>query len=289
MLPSAITPLNVRGRTFFIKRDDLIDPFLSGNKYRKLHTLLQSDSHTCSRVISYGGNQSNAMLSIAALCHRKGWQFDYLTPHVPLHVKQQAHGNLYEALKLGMQMHEFETGDFEPAVQRLFLDINPHECIIPQGGADPLARNGVALLAREIEAWQKENAITELSVVTPSGTGTTAYYLAQTLSCDVITTPLVGSESYLRSEMAALGAYPQNLHIIETRKRFHFGKPYREYIALHRELEVAGVTFDLLYAPKMWIALLEQVPEGKTILYVHSGGVAGNATMMARYARKGWV
>ena len=40
MLPSAITPLKVRGRTFFIKRDDLIDPLFRITSYNVCYTKL---------------------------------------------------------------------------------------------------------------------------------------------------------------------------------------------------------------------------------------------------------
>ncbi|HEY9203027.1 MAG TPA: 1-aminocyclopropane-1-carboxylate deaminase, partial [Sulfurimonas sp.] len=74
---SPISELYVDGRRFYVKRDDLIDPFLAGNKYRKLYTLLQTPSQKLKTVISYGGTQSNAMLAIAAMCKSKGWEFIY--------------------------------------------------------------------------------------------------------------------------------------------------------------------------------------------------------------------
>lgn len=45
----------------------------------------------------------------------------------------------------------------------------------------------------------------------------------------------------------------------------------------------AGVEFDLLYAPAMWIAILEQTTE--KITYIHSGGVSGNQSMLERYTK----
>jgi len=44
-----------------------------------------------------------------------------------------------------------------------------------------------------------------------------------------------------------------------------------------------GIEFDLLYAPGMWKALLEQTSED--ILYIHSGGVTGNESMLKRYEK----
>jgi 1-aminocyclopropane-1-carboxylate deaminase/D-cysteine desulfhydrase-like pyridoxal-dependent ACC family enzyme len=48
------------------------------------------------------------------------------------------------------------------------------------------------------------------------------------------------------------------------------------------------MTFDLLYAPKMWLTLLAYLKhlQGE-VLYVHSGGLLGNASMLERYRHKG--
>ncbi|MDQ6981063.1 MAG: 1-aminocyclopropane-1-carboxylate deaminase, partial [Ghiorsea sp.] len=58
---SDVTPFHFQGLDCFVKRDELIDPLLSGNKYRKLYSLIQTPSETYSTLISYGGTQSNAM------------------------------------------------------------------------------------------------------------------------------------------------------------------------------------------------------------------------------------
>ncbi len=284
MLPSAVTSLSLDGRIFHIKRDDLIDPLLSGNKFRKLFSLIQTPSERVSKLISYGGIQSNAMLSMAALAQRKGWCFDYYAKKSGLHVKRVVGGNLDTALNLGMCLHEIEHHAYEETICSLFSRINPHEVLIPQGGADAVAEAGMAVLADEIRSWRLQEGIGDLSVVLPSGTGASAYFLAKHLDAPVVTTPLIGDSAYLRQQMAALGAPCGDVRIIETERRYRFATPYRELLSIQRCLQEAGVVFDLLYAPKMWLALLEHLPqiEGE-IMYVHSGGVYGNATMMERY------
>ena len=94
----------------------------------------------------------------------------------------------------------------------------------------------------------------------------------------------VGESTYLERQIGRLMPLPENLHILPT--KYRFGALHGDLLQIHEKLKKSGVTFDLLYAPAMWIALLEnpEVIEG-TLLYVHSGGVSGNATMLARYAR----
>ncbi len=275
-----------RGISFYIKRDDLIDPLLSGNKYRKLYALINTAPDTFTDIISYGGVQSNAMLSIAALCHQKEWKFNYTTKTLPDHLRNNPTGNLKKALELGMYLNEVSPIDYQDAVNALNTqNSTPKTLVIPQGGADPLAQQGVNVLADEIKNWMAENSLESLNVITPSGTGTTAYYLAQALpNVDVYTTALVGTTEYLKQQMLLLGKLPENLHFIQTQKKYRFGHLYPEYLAIQKELERGGIVFDLLYAPKTWLALLENIPlMTGPVLYVHSGGVSGNETMLERY------
>ncbi len=112
--------------------------------------------------------------------------------------------------------------------------------------------------------------------------------MAETLENECYTSAVVGSEHYLKEELKALGKMPENLHLISTKKKYHFAKPYPEFLKIYSELKECGIEFDLLYAPKTWLALLENIEriEGE-ILYVHSGGVYGNGTMLQRYQYQG--
>jgi len=286
---SSVELLTVHGRDFYIKHDELIDPLLSGNKYRKLYSLIQTPAAQYSTIASYGGTQSNAMLSLAALCNQKGWRFDYTAKTVPSHLKATPSGNLRVALKLGMQLHEVTPQHYQDAIQQLAAQRDSSTLVVPQGGADPLAKSGIDLLAREIRTWQKENRITDIHVITPSGTGTTAYYLACALpELSVVTTPVVGDKAYLLTQMGELGEVPDNLHILAQAKKYHFAKPYAEFLALYLELKAAGLEIDLIYGTQMWHALLQHLDNiDGVILYVHSGGLIGNETMLARYRHKG--
>lgn len=288
MLPSRIDTVQFRGRTFYIKRDDLIDTCLSGNKYRKLFTLIQTPKHTYKKIISYGGGQSNAMLAIACLCRSKGWEFHYYTKTLPKRIKDTAQGNLELAIKEGMIVYEVPHESFQQKVEQLEAFSEVGTLVISQGGADEIAKEGVAQLADEINMWKREKQLDKLSVVLPSGTGTTALYLNEALDdkTNVYTSVLVGDEAYQLEQWKRLsnGPYPK---IFPSKKKQKFAKPYDEYLAIHKELQDAtGIIFDLIYAPRTWIEMCENIDEDETILYVHTGGVSGNKTMLERYAYK---
>ncbi|SFV58437.1 pyridoxal phosphate-dependent deaminase, putative [hydrothermal vent metagenome] len=286
---SSISKIILEGREFFIKRDDLIDPYLAGNKYRKLYTLLQTPSTTYDTIVSYGGTQSNAMVAIAAMTQKKGWHFSYYTKQLSHRQRKELSGNFANALALGMEHIELDDALYRDYIASLRLTANEKTFVIDQGGAISEARVGLEVLAQEIKAQKKSGEIEDdiYSLATPSGTGTTALFLALALpEYKIYTTPCIGDVAYLKEQMKALAPLPDNLIILPPKKKYHFAKPYKEFLAIYKKLLSSGIEFDLLYAPAMFEALLEQTDE--KILYIHSGGVSGNGSMLVRYAQKGW-
>lgn len=278
---SPISKITLDGRVFYVKRDDLIDPFLAGNKYRKLYTLLQTPPNKLSKIISYGGTQSNAMLAIAAMCKKKGWEFTYYTKPLSDAQKNENSGNFYHAKNLGMIHVEIEQQFYKDFIASLRFNLDEKIFIIDQGGAVEEAKLGLEVLADEI----RESGLHVKSLATPSGTGTTALYLALCLpEYRVYTTPCVGDAEYLREQMSALHEIPKNLTILEPRKKYHFAKPYREFLEMQQKLLSERVEFDLIYAPSLWMCLVEQTDE--EVMYIHSGGVSGNESMLERYKQK---
>ena len=288
LFPAPFEPFRFEGRELYLKRDDLIHPLFSGNKYRKLYALLQTPSDAIDTLVSYGGIQSNAMLSIAALCRLKGWRFEYTAKTAPRHLKSDPQGNYSHAMALGMQLYEAHPTAYDAAVNALKARRKENERVrlISQGGADPAAQEGVSVLAEEIRQWQAAQGIERLNVVTPSGTGTTAAYLAESLpECRIVTVAAVGDPAYLQRQIETLMPIPQNLTILST--PYRFGSLHEELLQTYEKLKAAGVEFDLVYAPVTWLALMEAWDELEgEVLYVHSGGVSGNGTMLARYARR---
>lgn len=218
---SPIFPISLNGREFLIKRDDLIDRYLAGNKYRKLYTLLQTPSNKFTKIISYGGTQSNAMLAIAAMCKQKSWEFIYYTKPLSVTQKEQNSGNFYEALSLGMQHQEIADELYKDFIASLRVNLDEKSFIVDQGGAVAEAEAGLRVLAGEIQEQSEilnQHNITALA--TPSGTGTTALFLALALpEYTVYTTPCVGDVEYLKTQMLSLvDTLPANLKILSPKR-----------------------------------------------------------------------
>ena len=284
MQQTPISSITLDTREYLIKRDDLIDPYLAGNKYRKLYTLVHTPKQRYKKIISYGGTQSNAMLAIASLAQKKGWMFEYYTKPLSQTQKEQTIGNYANAIKMGMKHIEIEFDRYRDIISSLHFNLDDSCVLIDQGGADKIALEGLDVLADEI----RESNVEFDAIATPSGTGTTALFLARALpEMRVYTTPSIGDVEYLKTQMSALWEIPKNLTILQPSKKYHFAKPKEELFTIYKKLLNAGVEFDLLYAPLMFKTLQEQTDE--KILYIHSGGISGNETMLKRYAKLGFV
>ncbi len=286
MKKSPIETKEFYNQTIYIKRDDLLSKEFSGNKARKFHYFLENEFPNIKRVISYGSSQSNAMYSLSVLAKLRGWKFDYYVEHISSYLKDNPHGNYKYALKNGMKIH----------VGRVAPIPTENELFIEEGGRQKEAEYGLKVLAQEILEWKEEQGIEELNVFLPSGTGTTALFLAKSFNVGmratrptVFTVPCVGDSEYLKEQFLMLED-DENLHpkILVPSKKRHFGKLYRDSYKIWLELQdKMGIEFDLLYDPQGWITLLEnpQIFE-KPTLYIHQGGLMGNESMLARYRRK---
>ncbi|PKF48785.1 pyridoxal-phosphate dependent enzyme [Enterovibrio nigricans] len=289
-----VTSHSYCNHTFYLKRDDLLHAHFSGNKARKLMSLLAYEDPSVTHLIGYGSPQANSLLSLAALASLKGWQLEFYVDRIPEWLKSTPIGNYRQALALGAKVipvSEVCEQNMHPEtyIQRHRLD---ESCLfVPEGGRSPIAEEGVAKLADEIAVWAENQAVERLVVALPSGTGTTALFLHKHLKpkgIEVVTCACVGGKDYLIKQFEELGeqCFPT---ILETDRNHHFGKLYKDdYEIWHALKEKTGVEFELLYDPLMWHCLLDWLPQqpDKQLLYVHQGGLMGNESMLPRYRRK---
>lgn len=67
--------LSVRNIELFVKRDDLIHPFVSGNKWRKLKYYIEkAKSQNKNGILTFGGAFSNHLLAVAACTNVLEWK-----------------------------------------------------------------------------------------------------------------------------------------------------------------------------------------------------------------------
>lgn len=291
---SPVTKILYEGFELFIKRDDLLDKDFSGNKARKFHYFLEHDFTGLKKIISYGSAQANSLYSLSVLANIKGVELDFYVHTISSFLKENPNGNYAQSLKNGANIIELDYEvNKDEYIKNKILPEEKNAIYIQEGGRVKEAQYGIEILANEITVWAKENGITNLKIMLPSGTGTTALFLQKFLDFEVLTCACVGDEAYLKEQFFQLNN-DEKKHptILKREKKYHFGKLYKEFYEEHKNLlQQCNIEFDLLYDSLGWITLQNYLKNIKnktlpTILYIHQGGLLGNITMIERYQRK---
>lgn len=282
---SPIDKFTYHGREFLVKRDDLLDEKLNGNKARKLAYYLENDLPEIDTLISYGGTQSNMLFALSELARLRNWRFDYYCYKPAKSALENNDGNLVIALKNGTNLIYVENNNLDYYISQ--LKTSNSQLLIHQGGRQVESYYGIAKLAQEINEYCTKHDISQLAIFIPSGTGTTAYYLQQELpKHKVYTTNCVGSANYLLQQWQSLdGNHNKHLPTILGNTQFRFAKPNLELFKVINDInKVSNILFDLVYDPVAWNVLLNNLDKiDLPIMYIHCGGLTGNTTMMNRY------
>ena len=157
---------------------------------------------------------------------------------------------------------------------------------INEGVWQPQAEAGFISQARQIECWADAEGKT-VDIFLPSGTGTSAAFLAKHVKFDVYTCPCVGDADYLKSEIEELTPNSK-AHILPPPKKYHFGDLKPELYQIWREVgEQTGIECELISDPVGFLTMMANLGAFKNeILYIHQGGVLGNISQKLRYERK---
>ncbi len=178
-LPSPLEKIHLNNKVgaIYIKRDDLIHPLISGNKWRKLKGIVERFNGE--QIITYGGAFSNHLLAVANYAHLKG-----LTSKGYIRGKELNSDNptLSECIKFGMKlvfMDREEYRELTSTLQFNTLDFNKEQLIIPEGGTTPFVKIGMKDLVDEIKI--QLNSINPLHVFCSYGTGGTSLGIGMNL------------------------------------------------------------------------------------------------------------
>ncbi|CZE47282.1 1-aminocyclopropane-1-carboxylate deaminase [Campylobacter geochelonis] len=275
-----IDKIEFSGFEFYLLRDDLLGEF-NGNKARKLAYLLQADLSKFNKIVSFGSSQSNAMYSISVFAKLKGLEFEYVMSHLSSNLATNPVGNFKFALENGMKIFVEENR------REFALSLCDEKTLfIEEGVAQPQAEFGFIKQARDIEEFARQNLL-KFDIFLPSGTGTSAAYLAKHTKFDVFTTPCVGDETFLKEQIQNLDPLSK-VKILPPSKKYHFGDLKLELFKIWHELkEQSGVEFDLIYDPVGFLTLLKNFDKFKNpLLYIHQGGLIGNISQLQRYKYK---
>jgi 1-aminocyclopropane-1-carboxylate deaminase len=266
------------GVTVFMKRDDLLHPFVSGNKWRKLKYVLE-DAATKNKkhLVSFGGAYSNHLLALANAGAIHGFKTTAFVRG------EQVENHMLGLCKLfGMELKFVSRTTYQDKNQLYedFANTHPLTYFIDEGGKGALAAKGCEEILAETTGFTH--------VVCAVGTGTTLAGLARAASLQAIKAEgicvLKGAEDLIH-EIELLAGEKVTLH-----HQFHRGGYAKTDDALWAFIQSfaqhTGILLDQVYTAKMMMGISTLIEEGyyapdSRILAIHTGGLLG---VMSRFS-----
>ncbi len=271
-----------QGVELWVKRDDLIDPVISGNKWRKLKYLLSYIlEQNYATIISMGGPFSNHLHALSYACHVLGIQCKaFVRGERPADLNP----TLIDMQNWGAQLEFVNRSEFRQ-LRKLknskdFPGLKPSEFWLPEGGATTWAMIGAGEIIDEL-------AQSYDYICLPCGTGTTLAGLVSRVSCESKVKGFVAFKGgqYLYQEIEDF--LPDQLsHLPEwtLELNYHFGGFARSCPELKQFMndfvQQHGIEIEPVYSAKMFYGLFDLLKKnvfkpGEKILAIHTGGLQG--------------
>ncbi|MEQ8218512.1 MAG: pyridoxal-phosphate dependent enzyme [Arenibacter sp.] len=275
--------LNKKQITLVVKREDLIHPFISGNKYRKLkYNILEAKQRGLDTILTFGGAYSNHIAATAYAGNLYGIKTIGVIRGEELSRNWMLNPTLAQANRHGMDFKFISREAYRRKAESSFLellnkDLGPYY-MIPEGGTNLLAVKG----CEEILTPQDKDFDVLCSSV---GTGGT---LAGIINSSLHYQRIIGFPSlkgeFLKKDIRNFTS-KENW---EINTDYHFGgyakvsETLIEFINYFKEK--TNIPTDPVYTGKLLYGILDLVKNdyfkpGTKILAIHSGGLQGIAGM----------
>ncbi len=266
-----------KGLEVYIKRDDLIHPLISGNKWRKLKYLLQkAQSENKSHLVTFGGAYSNHLLATAAAA-----QFSGLHSTGIVRGEEVSNETLKQCHASGMTLifTDRESYRDKQALFNHYFKNDADAFFIDEGGASAEGVLGCSELMDELDQEFDH-------IFCAAGTATTAAGIYQSIKNHELNTQLnivsaLKGGEFLLEEI-------QKYHSIDERLTLHTNYHFGGYAKSTDELlefiisfyKQTNILLDPVYTGKMMFALYDLVKRnhlkpGSRILAIHTGGLMG--------------
>lgn len=277
--------------TLYLKREDLLHPIISGNKFRKLkYNLEEAKAQNKQTLLTFGGAFSNHILAVAGAGHLHGLQTIGIIRGEELQSKIHENPTLSQAAQLGMKFifvsreeyRKKETANYLDQLKNQFGDFY----LIPEGGTNELAVKGCEEILTDLDADFTH-------ICTSVGTGGT---ISGIINSANFNQNIIGFSSlkgdFLQQDISKFA----NKSNWTLNTDFHFGgygKVTDELVAFINDFQLKyQVALDPIYTGKMMfgiISLIENdyfLPNSK-ILAIHTGGLQGIKGMNLMLEKKG--
>lgn len=289
--PSTPTPLQQLSNAdieraavqLYVKRDDLIHPTVSGNKWRKLkYNLLEAKTNGEKAVLTFGGPYSNHLYATAAAGNALRLKTIGIVRGLELETRENATLQFCREQKMTLHFvtrEEYRLRHSEDYLRRVSEQFgNPY--LIPEGGTTRLALKGVAEMVDEV---RNQLGMTPDFLATAAGTGGTAAGILST-GADVLAFSALKGGDFLAGDIRQLlneCQQPGNLTLLTD---YHFGgyaKWNNELLAFMQNFQAEfDIQLEQVYTAKMFYGLFDLIKKGyfkagTTIVAVHTGGLQG--------------
>src|SRR5690554_2593558 len=276
--------------SLYIKREDLIHPTISGNKYRKLKYNIQSARDLQKNtLLTFGGAFSNHIAAVAAAGKEFGFKTIGVIRGEELSSKISENSTLSFAKKQGMEFHFVSREAFRLKTTTGFIETLKSKYgdfyILPEGGTNALAVKGCEEILTEAD-----KSFDYICCAVGTG-GTISGLINSSLPEQKILGFPALKGDFLREEISKF-ANTSNWELITE---YHFGgcaKINNELISFINSFkETNKVPLDPVYTGKMLFGIFDLMhrgyfPEGSKILAIQTGGLQGIAGMNAKLINK---
>lgn len=280
-----------KGISLVIKREDLIHPFVSGNKFRKLkYNLLQAKAEKQSCLLTFGGAFSNHIAAVAYAGKEYGFQTIGIIRGEELATKIESNPTLKFAQECGMQLEFVSREDYRLKTELTFLEQLEKKYgsfyLIPEGGTNELAIKGCE------EILTNEDAVFDYIGCAIGTGGTISGIINSVLSHQkVLGFPALKGD-FLQDEIRNF-VRQDNWELITDYHFGGYGKVTNDLIDwINQFYEQTQIPLDPVYTGKMVFGIVDLItknyfPENAKILLIHTGGLQGIQGMNLKLKNKG--
>ena len=285
-------PYNV---SLAMKREDLIHPHISGNKYRKLkYNIAFAKANTYKTLLTFGGAYSNHIAATALAGMHYGFQTVGVIRGeelgVDLEKTLKENTTLAQAVSCGMQLkfvsREMYKQKEEASVLRLLKKEYPDAYMLPEGGTNELAIKGCEEILVEAD-------LSYDYICCAVGTGGTISGIINSSSPSqkILGFPALKG-GFLNAELEKLTTKPN----WKLQQVYHFGgyaKVTEELVSFINDFKKThGILLDPIYTGKMMFGIFDLIskgyfPQNSRILAIHTGGLQGVAGINQKLMKKG--
>jgi 1-aminocyclopropane-1-carboxylate deaminase len=274
----------------FIRREDLIHPFVSGNKFRKLkYNLLQAKKEKHHTLLTFGGAYSNHIAATAFAGKENGFQTIGVIRGEELESKIKENPTLQFAQNCGMKFEfvsreayrQKESEDFVSKLKEKFGSFY----LVPEGGTNEFAIIGCEEILTPADSEYDYVCCAVGTGGTISGVINSSFEGQKILGFPAL------KGGFLQKDIRNF-AKKDNFSLINEYHFGGYGKVTSELIEfINSFYQKYKIPLDPIYTGKMVFGVIDLIqknyfPKNAKILLIHTGGLQGVAGMNLQLKNK---